>query len=195
MNKITCKSLTKEKIEKELKRESHKERYLKMLKSTILTLVVVVSFGAIIATLVMPVLQISGNSMSPTFNNEEIVLALKKVNYDSGDIIAFYQGNKILIKRIIAKSGDWVDIDKNGNVYVNGKILEEKYIKNKSYGNTDIKLPYQIPDSKYFVLGDDRENSIDSRNSQVGSVDKSDVVGKITFKVWPLTKFKIISGG
>lgn len=193
MQKITYKSLTKEIIEKELKREDYKTRYLKVLKSTVLTLVVVVSFAAIIATLFMPVLQISGNSMSPTFENGEIVLALKKSNYKQGDIIAFYHGNKILIKRVIAKSGDWVDIDKDGNVYVNNKKLEEKYINNISYGNTDIKLPYQVPDNKYFVLGDDRKNSIDSRNTQIGSVDISDVVGKITLKVWPLTKFKIIN--
>ena len=193
MQKITYKSLTKEIIEKELKREVYKSKYLKVLKSTGLTLIVVVSFAAIIATLVMPVLQISGNSMSPTFQNGEIVLSLKKNDYKQGDIIAFYHGNKILIKRVIAKSGDWVDIDKDGNVYVNNKKVEEKYIDNIAYGNTDIKLPYQVPDNKYFVLGDDRENSIDSRNTQIGSIDKNDIVGKITLKVWPLTKFKIIN--
>ena len=192
MQNITYKSLTKEIIEKELKRETYKTKYLKVLKSTILTLVVVISFAALIATLIMPVLEISGNSMSPTFNDGEIVLALKKNKYKQGDIIAFYHGNKILIKRIIGKSGDWIDIDKDGFIYVNNEKLEEEYIDKLAYGNTDIDLPYQVPDNKYFVLGDDRENSIDSRNTQIGSIDQNDVVGKIKIKIWPLTKFKII---
>lgn len=188
MQKIDLKSLTKNDVEIELKREERKQRYLKILKSTFLTLIVVISIATLISTLIMPVLQISGNSMEPTFNDGDIVAAFKKNDYEVGDIIAFYHGNKILVKRVIGKSGDWINISENGDIFINDNLLDEKYIDKKSYGNTNIDLPYQVPDNKYFVLGDDREHSIDSRNTEVGAVSKNDVVGKIRIRVWPLIK-------
>ena len=136
----------------------------------------------------MPVLQISGSSMSPTLKEGEIVVSLKTKNLKPGDIVAFYHGNKILIKRVIASSGSYVNIDEEGNVYVDGKLIDEPYIKEKTLGEHDITFPYQVPDGSWFVLGDRRSISIDSRNIEIGCIEQEDIVGKIIFRVWPLKK-------
>ena len=149
--------------------------------------------AAIVATLIMPVLQISGSSMTPTFQEGEIVFSIKTKNLKPGDIIAFYHGNKILVKRVIAGAGSWVNITIDGDVYVNGELLEENYIQEKMLGETNITYPYQVPDGSWFVLGDHREVSIDSRNSEIGCIKQEDIVGKIIFRVWPLKRIgKII---
>lgn len=173
-------------IEEELNRINYKNKYNGVLRNTLYTIIIIAAASAIIATLIMPVLQISGSSMEPLYSNGDIVVSFKTKNLSSGDIIAFYHGNKILIKRVVAKSGEWVNIDKNGNVYVNGKMLEEDYLSVKDKGDSDIEFPYQVPDGSYFVLSDDRFDSIDSRNEDIGSIKKDDLVGKILFKVWPL---------
>lgn len=188
MSKKNKLSLTSKEIEEELKRENYKSRYAKVLKSTIYTLITVAAVATIIATLVMPVLEISGSSMSPTLTEGEIVLAFKDKSLEQGDIIAFYHGNRILVKRIIALSGDWVNIDDDGNVYVDGKLLDEPYAKEKMLGEADIEFPYQVPDSHYFVLGDNRGVSVDSRNSEISSVEQKDILGKVVISVWPLNK-------
>jgi len=187
--KIDCKTFTIQELETELKRETYQSKYLKILSSTIYALIVVAAISALVATLVMPVLQISGSSMTPTFIEGEIVFSVKTKKLDQGDIVAFYHGNKILIKRVIAGSGSWVNITIDGDVYVNGVLLEEGYVKDKTLGETNITYPYQVPDGQWFVLGDHRETSIDSRNTEVGCISVEDIVGKIIFRVWPLNRF------
>ena len=185
---LDYKSLTISQIEQELKKETYKEKYYKLLRSTIYSLIIVAAIAALIATLMMPVLEISGSSMTPTLSEGEIVISLKTTSLETGDIIAFYHGNKILVKRVIATPGEWVNIDKNGQIYINGEKLKEPYIDKLIQGDIDIELPYQVPDGHWFVLGDHREVSIDSRNTEIGSVSKDDIVGKILFRVWPLKK-------
>jgi len=174
-------------VEKELKREIYSSRYIKILKSTVYSLIIIAALSILIATLVMPVLEIKGLSMSPTFKEGDIVLSIKSKRINTGDIIAFYHGNKILIKRVIAGAGSWVNMDDGGNVYIDGVMLEEKYLNEKVLGNYDVSFPYQVPDGHYFVLGDDRKVSIDSRSTEVGSISESDILGKVVFRIWPLT--------
>ena len=190
--KITYKDFTITEIEQELKREKYKNKYMSVLMSTIYTLIIVASIAALIATLVMPVLQISGTSMSPTLSERDIVLSIKTTNIEKNEIIAFYHGNKILVKRVIATSGDWVNIDDYGNIFINNIVQEEPYIKEKFQGETDIEYPYQVPENTYFVLGDDRKTSIDSRSSVIGVIKQEDIIGKIIFRVWPIKQIGTI---
>ncbi len=176
-------------IEAELKRVKYRKRYLAVIRSTVYALITVAAVAALIATLWMPVLQIHGNSMAPTMENGDILVSVKGKEFNTGDIIAFYYNNKILVKRVIATPGDWVDMDENGNVSVNGVLLEEPYVKDKAYGDCDLEFPYQVPAAKLFVMGDQRSVSNDSRNSQLGCVGDDQIVGKIVFRVWPLPSF------
>ncbi len=180
---------TIEQIDQERKRLRHKRRYSRTLKSTIAILIVVAAVAVLVATLWMPVLRIYGTSMVPTLKNGQIVVTVKTGSFSQGDIVAFYQGNKLLIKRYIAGPADWVDIDADGNVSVNGTVLDEPYIKDKAYGDTNIELPYQVPDKRYFLMGDNRSVSVDSRNTAVGCVSDEQIVGKIVFRIWPLSQF------
>jgi len=173
-------------LENALYKEKYKSRYKSMLRSTFYVLLVVFAISAIAATLIFSVLQISGTSMHPTLAENDIVVALNMSDYKRGDIIAFYYNNRMLVKRVIATAGEWVEIDINGNVYVNKKLIDEPYIIEKHKGESDLIYPYQVPEGSYFVLGDERENALDSRNSLIGCVSKDDVVGKILFRVWPL---------
>lgn len=186
--KIDIKSLTSKEIEEELKRETYKSKYIKVLKSTIYALIIIAAFATLVATFFMPVFQVSASSMSPKYNNGDFVVSIKSSNLKRGDVIAFYHGNKILVKRIIASSGEWVSMDEDGNVYVDGLKLEESYVSDKLLGEYDIKFPYQVPDGRWFVLSDDRTESIDSRNSSVGCISNEDIIGKILFRIWPLKK-------
>lgn len=170
----------------------YKSRYGKTLKSTVAVLVVVAAAAVLLATLWMPVLRIYGSSMVPTLEDGQIVVSLKTTKLEVGDIVAFYHGNKLLIKRYIAGPSDWVNIDEDGNIFVNNKLVDEPYIEKKAKGETNIDLPYQVPEGKYFFVGDNRAVSIDSRNTAVGCVEKDRVVGKIVFCVWPLKDFKEI---
>lgn len=180
---------TTEQIEKERKRLRYRNRYNRTLKSTIAILVVVAAAAVLIATLWMPVLQIYGSSMVPTLEDGQIVISVKTSNFQSGDIVAFYHGNKLLIKRFIAGSSDWVNIDEDGNVFVNDEKLDEPYLTEKAFGNTNIELPYQVPDKRLFLMGDNRDVSIDSRNTAVGCVAADQIVGKVVFRIWPLSEF------
>jgi signal peptidase I len=180
---------TAEQLERERNRVRYHRRYNRVLKSTIAILVVVAAMAVLVATLWMPVLRIYGSSMVPTLEDGQIVVAVKSSHFEQGDIVAFYQGNKMLIKRYIAEAANWVNIDEDGNVYVNGEELDEPYIAEKSYGETNIELPYQVPDERYFLIGDNRDVSIDSRNTAVGCVSKEQIVGKVVFRVWPLSDF------
>lgn len=180
---------TTEQVEQERKRLRYQRRYSKTLKSTIAVLIVVAAMAVLVATLWMPVLRIYGTSMAPTLKDGQIVVTVKSSSFEQGDIVAFYQGNKLLIKRFIAGPADWVDIDADGNVSVNGETLDEPYIAEKAYGETNIELPYQVPDNRYFLMGDNRDVSFDSRNTAVGSVSDEQIVGKVVFRIWPLSEF------
>lgn len=183
---------TAEQLSAELEREKYKKRYKRVLRSTVYTLIVVAALAVLVATIWMPVLQIYGASMAPTLNQGNIVISVKGSDFEPGDLVAFYMGNKILVKRCIAGPGQWVDIDADGNVYVDGKLLDEPYLTEKALGDCDIELPYQVPDNRYFCMGDHRSTSVDSRSTTVGCVSDEQVVGKIVFRVWPLPDFGIL---
>lgn len=182
------KTLTMEQIEEYLKKETYKSKYFNILTSTIYSLIIIAAIALIVATLIMPVFQISGSAMAPKLNNGDFAVSIKTSNINSGDIIAFYHGNKILVKRVIARAGQWVVIDEEGNVYVDGDLLQETYIDEKMLGDYDIKFPYQVPDGSWFVLSDNRSNVLDSRNSEIGCIKEEDIIGKILFKVWDSNK-------
>ena len=175
-------------LEEELKRDTYKKQYWKMLRSTISILIVVAAIVVLISNLLLPILRIYGSSMMPTLVNGNIVAAIRYGDYDRGDVIAFYYNNKILVKRVIGLPGEQVDIDENGNVSINGEPLEEAYLEEKALGECDIELPYQVPDGRYFVMGDHRSVSSDSRNSQVGCISEEQIIGKLFFRIWPLNE-------
>ena len=179
-------------LQKELKRERQKHRFRKLLRSTINALVVVTAVAALIATLVLPVLQIAGTSMEPGLNDGDIVLLVKTKKLKTGDLCAFYYSNKILIKRVIGTPGDYIDIQADGTVLLNGQPLDEPYVSRKALGECDIQFPYQVPENSYFVMGDHRETSIDSRSSIIGCVAQDQIIGKIFCKIWPLSEFKFL---
>ena len=176
-------------LEAELKRVRYRRDYRSALRGTIYTLVTVSALAVLVAVLLLPVLRIYGSSMQPTLNEKDIVISLKGSTFETGDIVAFYYNNKILVKRVIANPGDWVDIDENGVVYVNHQQIDEPYVQELSLGDCNIKLPYQVPESKVFVMGDNRDTSIDSRNTSVGCVAEEQLVGKIVFCIWPFNHF------
>lgn len=180
---------TIQQLEAERNRLRSKNRYNRTLRSTVAILVVVAALAVLVATLWMPVLRIYGTSMSPTLTDGQVVITVKTGRFRSGDITAFYHGNKLLIKRYIAGPGQWVDIDRLGNVSIDGKALDEPYLTDKAYGETNIDLPYQVPDDRYFLMGDNREVSVDSRNTTVGCVARDQIVGKVVFRIWPLKDF------
>ena len=188
-NKRSVEIPSMEQIEKERSRLQYRSRYSRTLKSTIAVLLVVAAIAVLVATLWMPVLRIYGTSMVPTLEDGQIVISVKTESFEPGDIAAFYLGNKVLVKRYIAGPGEWINLDESGNVFINGEPLDEPYLTEKSYGQTNIELPYQVPDERYFLMGDNREVSIDSRNTTVGCVEKEQIVGKIVFRIWPLSKF------
>jgi len=192
MNKNTVTAPSSGEIQTELKRERNKRRYRRILKNTLYTLIIVAAVAVLIATLILPVLQISGTSMEPTLNNGEIVVLFKTSNLDRGDLCGFSYSNKILIKRVIGLPGDIISIDASGNVFVNGEMIDEPYITEKSFGESDIEYPLTVPEGEYFLMGDQRTTSIDSRNTVIGCVKKDQIIGKIFLRVWPLKDFSTI---
>lgn len=180
-------------LKAELRREKHKKRYRQVLRSTVYTLVVVAAVAVLVAVLFLPVLQIYGSSMAPTLKEGDIVISVKGNDFETGDMLCFYLGNKLLVKRYIAGPGQWVDIDENGNVYIDKQLVEEPYLSEKSFGDCNIELPYQVPEGRYFVMGDHRSTSVDSRNTAVGCISDEQLVGKIVFRVWPMEDFGTVN--
>ncbi len=176
-------------LEAELYREKYKNRYLKVLKGTLSALVIVAAVSILVATILLPVFEIYGTSMNPNLVENDIVFSVKTNIFERGDIIAFYYNNRILVKRIVAMPGENVSIDKKGNVFVDGQQLDEPYLSIRDYGETDLEFPYRVPENSFFVLGDNRTNSVDSRNSAIGCIDSQEIVGKILFTVWPVKRF------
>lgn len=188
--KVSVPSLSE--IQRERKRIRRGTYYRQALRGTISVLLVVAAVAVLITTLFLPILQISGDSMSPTLEHDEIVVLLKTKKFERGDLIGFYYQGKILLKRVIALPEDEVAIDADGNVYVNGELLEEPYVTEKRLGDCDLEFPYKVPGTSYFVLGDRRSNSVDSRNSVVGAISRDDIIGKVFIRVWPLTEFGFV---
>ncbi|MEE1325681.1 MAG: signal peptidase I [Streptococcus sp.] len=178
---------TTSEIEELYKKAKYRKLLSEKIRSTVFMLIVVAAFAILVAMLYLPTLRIYGKSMKGTLESGDIVLAVKSNRFKTGDVVAFYYNNNILVKRVIAESGDWVNITKDGTVYVNDKKINEPYIENKAYGETNIKFPYQVPENRIFVLGDNRKVSIDSRNTSVGAVSDEQLVGKLIFRIWPLS--------
>ena len=174
-----------QRLQKELDRVQYNKRYRGVIRSTIYVLLTVAAVAVLVATLLLPVLRIYGASMTPSLKEGDIVVSVKGMDFNRGDVVSFYYNNKILVKRVVAFEGEWVNIDENGNVYVNGTLLEEPYVDEKAFGECDIQLPYQVPEGRIFVLGDHRATSVDSRSTTVGCVFEEQIVGKIIYRVWP----------
>lgn len=178
-----------EQLEKELKRERYKRRYRTTLRSTVFALITVAAVAVLVATLWMPVLQIYGSSMTPTLVEGDIVISVKANEFQRGDVVAFYYGNRLLVKRYIANPGAWVNITEDGVITVDDQVLVEPYIQEHSFGMSDLEYPYQVPEEKHFLVGDHRATSVDSRHTTVGCISEEFIVGKIVFRVWPLERF------
>ena len=176
---------TKKQVETERKRYRRQKAYNKALGGTVYVLTIVAAVAVLIATLVLPVLQVEGTSMEPTLYNGDVVLLMKTTRFDRGDLCGFTWNNKLLIKRVIGIPGDWIEIDTDGTVYLNGEKTDEPYIEQKAFGECDLEFPFQVPAEQYFVIGDMRESSIDSRNTLIGCIPKDQIVGKVFFRVWP----------
>lgn len=179
-------------LKQELRNIRHKKQYGRVLRSTVYVLLISAACAVLVATIFLPILQIYGTSMEPTLSENEIVIAFKTTDFEKSDLVAFYIGNKLLVKRFIAGPGQWVDIDEEGNVYVDGELLDEPYLEEKAIGACNIELPYQVPENKYFVMGDQRSTSVDSRNTSVGCIDNDQIVGKLLFRVWPFSRIGTI---
>lgn len=193
MNENERMTLSVDQIKTELKRERNKIRFKRILKNTVYTLVIVAAIAVLITTLILPVLQIAGTSMEPTLDNGDIVVLLKTSKLKYGDLCGFSYSNKILIKRVIGLPGDVIVIDRDGNVFVNGYMLEEPYISEKGLGECDIEFPFTVPENTYFLMGDHRSTSIDSRSTVIGCIPTEQIVGKLFFKVWPLSDMEILN--
>ena len=181
---------TKKQVETERKRYRRQKAYNKALRGTVYVLTIVAAVAVLIATLVLPVLQIEGTSMEPTLTNGDIVLLAKTTRFERGDLCAFTWNNKLLVKRVIALPGDWIEIDTDGTLYLNGDKLDEPYVEHKALGECDLQFPFQVPPEQYFVIGDMRESSVDSRNTVIGCISKDQIVGKVFFRIWPFKKIR-----
>ena len=182
---------TKKQVETERKRYRRQKAYNKALSGTVYVLTIVAAVAVLVATLILPVLQIEGTSMEPSLQNGDIVLLAKTTRFSHGDLCGFTWNNKLLVKRVIGKPGDWIEIDADGNVYRNGDKLEESYVQVHALGECDLEFPFQVPQEQYFVMGDMRESSIDSRNTLIGCIPKDQIVGKVFFRVWPFKSIQV----
>lgn len=189
---INYNDLSIDDIKNELNREKYKNSFSKILTNTLFVLIIILAIGSIITTIFMPVVEVTNSSMIPLINDGDIVLTYKTNKFKQGDVVAFYHGNKILIKRVIGASGDFVNIDVNGNVFVNGSLIQEDYVKELKKEDTNVSFPIQVPASSIFVLSDERDNTFDSRIEEIGSVKESDIIGKVILKIYPINNIKFI---
>ena len=185
-------TVTVDQLEKELRRERHRRSSRSTLLSTVSALIIVAAIAVLVSMLALPVLPVVGDAMTPSLEPGGVVVAPKGTAFQKGDVIAFYYNNKILVKRVIANAGEWVNIDEDGNVFINDVPLDEPYLTEKALGDCNITLPYQVPDGKIFVMGDHRATSSDSRNTAVGCVAQEQVVGRVVLRVWPLNRIDVI---
>ncbi|MCC8167929.1 MAG: signal peptidase I [Clostridiales bacterium] len=183
---------SEEEVAAERERLQYRRRYRQALRTTIYALVVVAAVAVLAATLFLPVLQVSGSSMEPTLSDGDVIVLLRSSKLETGDLVGFYYQNSLLLKRVIAGPGDVVDIDEEGNVYVNDELLDEPYVTEKALGETDLDYPYQVPESRYFVMGDSRTTSIDSRSSAIGCIESDQIVGKVILRIWPFDRISIV---
>ena len=190
--KITLEDINIEDIEKEIHREHYKQSFENLLRSSAYVLIIILAFSVIITSILMPVIEITDSSMNPLLNDNDIVLTFKTNKLKRGDIIAFYHGNKILVKRVIGVSGDWVNIEQDGLVYVNGEKIEENYVKEFIKGDASDEYPIQVGEKSVFVLSDERDILTDSRNEEIGQIKYADIIGKVIIKIWPIKQLKII---
>ena len=181
---------TMNQIETERRRYRRQKAYNKALRGTVYVLTIVAAVAVLVATLILPVLQIEGTSMEPTLSNGEIVLLTKTTRFERGDLCGFTWNNKLLIKRVIGLPGDWIEIDTDGTIYLNGNKLDEPYVQQIALGECDLEFPFQVPQEQYFVVGDMRKSSIDSRNSLIGCIQKEQIVGKVFFRIWPFSEIE-----
>ena len=181
---------TKKQVETERKRYRRQKAYNKALRGTVYVLTIVAAVAVLISTLILPVLQIEGTSMEPTLSGGDIVLLMKTPNFERGDLCGFTWNNKLLIKRVIGIPGDWIEIDTDGTIYLNGEKLDEPYVQQMAFGECDLEFPFQVPQEQYFVVGDMRESSIDSRNTLIGCIQKDQIVGKVFFRIWPFRRIR-----
>lgn len=193
MRKIEIENLpTAQQLSDEIRRIKYKKDYKKVLLGTVSSLIVVAAIAVLISMLFLPVLRVTGESMTPTLANDELVICSKKSDFECGDVVAFYYNNKILLKRVIGTAGDIIDIKEDGTVYKNGSKLDEPYIDEKAFGECDIELPYQVPENRIFVMGDHRSTSVDSRTTAVGCIADEYIIGKVIFRLWPFEKIGIL---
>ena len=183
-----ARGFTVRQIEGELKRLRRKQNSRRIFRQTVFSLLVVAAAAVLAAMLFFPIFRVTGSSMEPTLDPKEIVVCLKSSRFQSGDLVAFYYNNKVLLKRVIGTAGDTIEMDDSGNVFVNGNQLDEPYITKKSLGQCDIDFPFQVPDNRIFVMGDNREASVDSRTTAVGCIADEYVIGKVFLRVWPLER-------
>ena len=181
---------TKSQVETERKRYRRQKAYNKALRGTVYVLTIVAAVAVLVATLILPVLQIEGTSMEPTLSNGDIVLLPKTTRFERGDLCGFTWNNKLLVKRVIGLPGDWIEIDTDGTIYLNGDKLNEPYVEHKALGECDLEFPFQVPQEQYFVIGDMRESSVDSRNKLIGCIPKEQIVGKVFFRIWPFKNIR-----
>ena len=183
---------TEQEIKTEIKRLEYREKYFRTLKSTFLTIISVIAAFFLISTLVLPVFRTYGDAMQPTLKEGQLVVTLRTTKVKSGDLICFYYNNKVLIKRVIAVGGDTVNIDWHGNVSVNYVKLDEPYITEKAFGECNVSLPFKVPLSKVFVMGDNRSASVDSRHTEVGCISQEQIIGKLILRIWPLGDISVV---
>jgi len=189
---LSSAELTVELLEKELKRERYRKRYRRTLANTIFTLAAM-ALLVVVLVLVFPVLTITGDSMGETLRQGELVAALRGAEIERGDIAALqYGANKILIKRVIAGPGDEIMVQEDGKVLINGTELQEPYVTHAG-GECNIEeMPYVVPEGRWFVMGDNRSLSLDSRNEQFGCIAQEQIIGPVVLRIWPLEQFGLL---